>query len=278
MSVESALASLWQSFVELLPNIVAAITWIALGILIGFAVGKVVEKVIRKYVVKPLTATEIGKSIAVAGIDIASLIGGLTAAFIIALSLAIAIGYIPIVGEGGALILSVVSYLPYLIGGVAVLTIGILLSIILAKYIGSALEPSLGERYSHLIDFIENMLLIGLIAVMITVAFSLLKLPSAVIYPLLVGTVSIAMGVLIVVETTKTIVESNPDFAKVAPYLQFIVMLLFIMVGLSAIFSGYGYVSDVLKMASLGIAIALAIMLIPIAFYLVKAVLAELRK
>jgi len=273
-----ALDALWQSFIALLPNIVAAIIWVALGIIIGVIVGKIVSKVIDKYVEKPLAKTDLGKSIQALGIELSSLIGGLVMAFIIALSLVVAIGYIPLGGDGGAMIYSVVSYIPYLIGGIAVLTLGIILSILLSKYIGSTISPSLGEGYKHLVHFIENLVLIGLIAVMLTVAFTLLRLPSGMVYPLLVGVVSIAMGVIIVVETTKTITENNPDFAKVAPYLQFTVILAFILVGLAAIFSSYGYVGDVLKMLSLGIAIAFAIVLIPVAFYLVKSTLMELKR
>ena len=275
---EEALDALWQSFIALLPNIVAAIIWVALGIIIGVIVGKIVNKVIDKYVEKPLAKTDLGKSIQALGIELSSLIGGLVMAFIIALSLVVAIGYIPLGGDGGAMIYSVVSYIPYLIGGIAVLTLGIILSILLSKYIGSTISPSLGEEYKHLVHFIENLVLIGLIAVMLTVAFTLLRLPSGMVYPLLVGVVSIAMGVIIVVETTKTITENNPDFAKVAPYLQFTVILAFILVGLAAIFSSYGYVGDVLKMLSLGIAIAFAIVLIPVAFYLVKSTLMELKR
>jgi hypothetical protein len=275
---EEALDALWQSFIALLPNIVAAIIWVALGIIIGVIVGKIVSKVIDKYVEKPLAKTDLGKSIQALGIELSSLIGGLVMAFIIALSLVVAIGYIPLGGDGGAMIYSVVSYIPYLIGGIAVLTLGIILSILLSKYIGSTISPSLGEGYKHLVYFIENLVLIGLIAVMLTVAFTLLRLPSGMVYPLLVGVVSIAMGVIIVVETTKTITENNPDFAKVAPYLQFTVILAFILVGLAAIFSSYGYVGDVLKMLSLGIAIAFAIVLIPVAFYLVKSTLMELKR
>jgi hypothetical protein len=275
---EEALDALWQSFIALLPNIVAAIIWVALGIIIGVIVGKIVSKVIDKYVEKPLAKTDLGKSIQALGIELSSLIGGLVMAFIIALSLIVAIGYIPLGGDGGAMIYSVVSYIPYLIGGIAVLTLGIILSILLSKYIGSTISPSLGEGYKHLVHFIENLVLIGLIAVMLTVAFTLLRLPSGMVYPLLVGVVSIAMGVIIVVETTKTITENNPDFAKVAPYLQFTVILAFILVGLAAIFSSYGYVGDVLKMLSLGIAIAFAIVLIPVAFYLVKSTLMELKR
>ncbi|MDK6029221.1 hypothetical protein QPL79_07575 [Ignisphaera sp. 4213-co] len=277
-SAGEALARLWSSFVDLLPNIVAAIIWIVIGVVIGYIVGKIVNKVIDKYVEKPLSKTDIGKSVLALGLDLSDLIGGLTMAFIIALSLVVAIGYIPLGGDGGALIYSVVAYIPYLIGGVAVITLGIILSIMLSKYLGSTLLRSWGESYKYLISLIENTILIGLVAIMLTVAFSLFRLPSEMIYPLLVGVVAIAMGVIIVIDVSKMIIQEHPDFKAVAPYLQFIVVLAFILVGLAAIFSRYGYVGDVLKMLSIGIAIAFGIVLIPIAFYLVKSVLAEIRK
>ncbi|MEM0027771.1 MAG: hypothetical protein QXT53_07775 [Ignisphaera sp.] len=277
-SVGDVLSGLWQSFVAVLPNLIAALIWIVVGIVIGYVVGKIVNKVIDKYIEKPLLRTDIGKSIAVLELDLSSLIGGLTMAFIVALSLVVAIGYIPLGGDGGALIYSVVSYIPYLIGGVAVIALGTILSIMLSKYLGSTLSRSWGDSYKYLISLIENVILVGLIAIMLTVAFTLFKLPSEMIYPLLVGIVAIAIGVIIVIDVSKMILQEHPDFAKVAPYLQFIVMLSFILVGLAAIFGRYGYVGDVLKMLSIGIAIAFGIVLIPVAFYLVKSVLIEVRK
>ncbi|MEL9940995.1 MAG: hypothetical protein QW348_04695 [Ignisphaera sp.] len=277
-SAGDALARLWQSFVDTLPNLIAALIWVAIGVIVGYLVGEIVNRVIDKYVEKPLLKTDVGKNIATLELDLSNLIGGLTMAFIIALSLVVAIGYIPLGGDGGALIYSVVSYIPYLIGGVAVITLGTILSILLSKYLGSVLSRGWGESYKYLVSLIENVILVGLIAIMLTVAFALFKLPSEMIYPLLVGIVAIAMGVIIVIDVSKMILQEHPDFAKVAPYLQFIVMLAFILVGLAAIFSRYGYVGDVLKMLSIGIAIAFGIVLIPIAFYLVKLVLIEAKK
>lgn len=277
-SAGDALARLWQSFVDTLPNLIAALIWVAIGVIVGYLVGEIVNRVIDKYVEKPLLKTDVGKNIATLELDLSNLIGGLTMAFIIALSLVVAIGYIPLGGDGGALIYSVVSYIPYLIGGVAVITLGTILSILLSKYLGSVLSRGWGESYKYLVSLIENVILVGLIAIMLTVAFALFKLPSEMIYPLLVGIVVIVMGVIIVIDVSKMILQEHPDFAKVAPYLQFIVMLAFILVGLAAIFSRYGYVGDVLKMLSIGIAIAFGIVLIPIAFYLVKLVLIEAKK
>ncbi len=272
---EELVSRLWEQLVAMIPGIIAAIIWIILGVIVGVIVGNIVAKVLRRYVERPLSLTPFGKTLTAMGLEFSELIGGLTKAFIISISLVAAISYIPLGGEAGELIYGVVSYLPYLIGGIAVITLGLVLAISLARYIGSLLSTGFGERYRSLVSLIENLLLVGLVAIVLTVAFTLLKLPSTLIYPLLVGVTAIAIGVIIVIEVFKTITEAHPDFGKLAPFLQFLVVFVFIFVGLSAIFSEYTAVGDVLRMLSIGITVAFAVVLIPVAFYLVKKVLIE---
>jgi hypothetical protein len=276
--VEEAFNALWRSFVNTLPGIIAAIIWIVIGVVIGIVVGDIVTRVLRRYVEGPLKATAIGKTFASLGIEFSGLIGGLTKAFIISISLVAAISYIPIGGAAGELIYSVVGYLPYLIGGIAVITLGLVLAISLARYIGSILSTGFGEQYKSLASFIENIILVGLVAIILTIAFTLLRIPSALIYPLLVGATAIALGVIVVVDVFKTIISTHPDFGKLAPFVQFLVVIIFIIIGLSAIFSQFAVVGDVLRMLSIGIAIAFGVVLIPIAFYLVRKVLIEAGK
>lgn len=267
--------TLWNQLVTMVPGIIAAIIWIILGIIVGIVVGSIVTRVLRKYVERPLSVTPLGKTLTTMGLEFSELIGGLTKAFIISISLVAAMSYVPLSGAAGELIYGVVSYLPYLIGGIAVITLGLVLAISLAKYIGSLLSTGFGEVYKSLVNLVENLLLVGLIAIVLTVAFTLLKLPASLIYPLLVGVTAIAVGVIIVIEVFKTITETYPDFSKLAPFLQFIVVFVFIFVGLSAIFSQYVVVGDTLRMLSASIMIAFAVILIPVAFYLVKKVLIE---
>uniref|UniRef100_A0A7C5YXN6 Uncharacterized protein n=1 Tax=Ignisphaera aggregans TaxID=334771 RepID=A0A7C5YXN6_9CREN len=276
--VEEAFNALWRSFVNTLPGVIAAIIWIVIGVIIGVVVGDIVTRVLRRYVEGPLKATAIGKTFTSLGIEFSSLIGGLTKAFIISISLVAAISYIPIGGAAGELIYSVVGYLPYLIGGIAVITLGLVLAISLARYIGSILSTGFGEQYKSLVSFIENIILVGLVAIILTIAFTLLKIPSILIYPLLVGATAIALGVIVVVDVFKTIVSAHPDFGKLAPFVQFLVVVIFIIIGLSAIFSQFAVVGDVLRMLSIGIAIAFGVVLIPIAFYLVRKALIEAGK
>lgn len=274
-SLEEVLNTLWRSFINILPGVIAAVIWIIVGAIVAIVVGDIVTRVVRRYIERPLTLTPFGKTLATLGLEFSELIGGLTKAFIIAITLVAAIGYIPLEGEAGAMIYSVVNYLPYLIGGIALITLGLVLAIALARYIGSILGASFGETYKHVTTLIENLLLVGLIAAVLTVSFTLLKIPSAFIYPLLLGSLAIAVGIFISIEAFKAIEANFPNFRPLTPFIQFILILAFLLIGMTAIFSQYPVVGDVTKMLSIGIAIAFGIVLIPIAFYLAKKALIE---
>jgi len=276
--VEEALEALWASFVEMLPGVIAAIIWIIVGAVVAVIVGGIVARVVRRYVERPISFTPFGKTLAALGLEFSELIGGLTKAFIIAVVLVAAIGYIPLRGDVGALIYSVVTYLPYLIGGIALITLGLILAIALARYIGSILASGFGDTYRHIATLIENLLLVGLIAVVLTASLSLLKIPAGFIYPLLLGSLVIAVGVFVSVEVFKVVEASFPSFKPLTPFIQFILLLIFSLIGVAAIFSQYPVVGEVMRTISIGVAIAFGITLIPIAFYLARKALTEAAK
>jgi len=120
---------------------------------------------------------------------------------------------------------------------------------------------------------IENLLLVDLVGVILTVSLTLLRISSELIYPLLLGALAIAVGVIISIEAFKAIEASSPDFKPLPPFLQFIILLVFSLIGITAIFSQYPVIGSVVRMLSIGIAIAFGIVLIPIAFYLAKKLL-----
>jgi len=277
-AVEEALNTLWSSFVNTLPGVIAAVIWIVVGVVIAVIVGDLVKRVIKKYVEKPLSTTPFGKTLESAGLEFSSLISGLTKAFIIAVALVAAISYIPLSGEAGALIYSVVSYLPYLIGGIALITFGLVLAIALAKYISSLIGVGLGESYRGLTRLVELLLLVGLIAIVLTASFTLLRIEAGLIYPLLLGTLAIATGIVVSIEVFRVIGENYPEFKPLTPFMQFILILAFSLIGVTAMFSRYPAVSEVTRALSIGIAIAFGIVLIPVAFYLAKKALVEASK
>jgi len=262
-----------NEIVNRLPNIIGAIIVVLIGYVAGEFIGSAVNKIIQKFVEKPLDRTDVGKTIRELGLDLSDLIGGLTKAFIISISIVAAVDLLAIPGEAGTIITRVANYLPYLIGGITVLTIGVILALGLAKYIGSFLKKAFPESYASLAVLIENFILLGLIAVIVTISLELLQLQSTLIYPLIVGALVIALGVFIADSALRIIIEQHPEFKELAPFLQFLIILIFLMIGVSAIFSEFPSTTQVINNLALGLAIAVAIVLIPIAFYLAKKAL-----
>ena len=267
-----------NEIVNRLPNIIGAIIVVLIGYVAGELIGSAVNKIIQKFVEKPLNRTDVGKTIRELGLDLSDLIGGLTKAFIISISIVAAVDLLAIPGEAGSLISRVSNYLPYLIGGITVLTIGVILALGLAKYIGSFLKKAFPENYASLAVLIENFILLGLIAVVVTISLELLQLQSTLIYPLIVGALVIALGVFIADSALRIIIEQHPEFKELAPFLQFLIILVFLMIGVSAVFSEFPSTTQVINNLALGLAIAFAIVLIPIAFYLAKKALMIAKK
>ena len=267
-----------NEIVNRLPNIIGAIIVVLIGYVAGELIGSAVNKIIQKFVEKPLDRTDVGKTIRELGLDLSDLIGGLTKAFIISISIVAAVDLLAIPGEAGTIITRVANYLPYLIGGITVLTIGVILALGLAKYIGSFLRKAFPESYASLAVLIENFILLGLIAVIVTISLELLQLQSTLIYPLIVGALVIAIGVFIADSALRIIIEQHPEFKELAPFLQFLIILIFLMIGVSAIFSEFPSTTQVINNLALGLAIAFAIVLIPIAFYLARKALMIAKK
>ena len=271
--LQQNLIGVLNEIVNRLPNIIGAIIVVLIGYVAGEFIGSAVNKIIQKFVEKPLDRTDVGKTIRELGLDLSDLIGGLTKAFIISISIVAAVDLLAIPGEAGTIITRVANYLPYLIGGITVLTIGVILALGLAKYIGSFLRKAFPESYASLAVLIENFILLGLIAVIVTISLELLQLQSTLIYPLIVGALVIALGVFIADSALRIIIEQHPEFKELAPFLQFLIILIFLMIGVSAIFSEFPSTTQVINNLALGLAIAFAIVLIPIAFYLAKKAL-----
>ncbi|RLG83455.1 MAG: hypothetical protein DRO40_04610 [Thermoprotei archaeon] len=272
------LISVLNEIISRLPNIIGAIIVVLIGYVAGEFIGSAVNKIIQKFVEKPLDRTDVGKTIRELGLDLSDLIGGLTKAFIISISIVAAVDLLAIPGEAGTIITRVANYLPYLIGGITVLTIGVILALGLAKYIGSFLRKAFPEGYASLAVLIENFILLGLIAVVVTISLELLDLQSTLIYPLIVGALVIAIGVFIADSALKIIINQHPEFKELAPFLQFLIILIFLMIGVSAVFSEFPSTIQVINNLALGLAIAFAIVLIPIAFYLAKKALMIAKK
>ncbi len=271
--LQENLLNVVNEIINRLPGIIGAIIVVLIGYIAGELIGSAVNRAIQKFVERPLDRTEVGRTIRELGLDLSGLIGGLTKAFIISISIVAAVDLLDIPGEAGAIITGVANYLPYLIGGITVLTVGTILVLGLAKYVGNFLRKAFPEGYESLAVMIENFILLGLIAIIITMSLQLLRLQSDLIYPLIVGALVIAIGVFIADAALKIVIDKHPGFKELAPFLQFLIILVFLMIGVSAIFSEFPAATQVINTIAWGVAIAFAIVLIPIAFYLAKKAL-----
>ena len=86
-----------------LPAIIAAIIIVIIGYVVGKFVGSAVNKLIEKMgIEKSFDETDTGKSFKSAGLDLSSFVGGITTAFILVISVVIAIQVLDIGGNVGS--------------------------------------------------------------------------------------------------------------------------------------------------------------------------------
>lgn len=251
--------------------IIILVAW-AIGSVIGRAVNRLIE---RTGLEKAFDRTDVGKAFRAAGIDLSNLIGMLITAFVVVIGIVVALGYLRIGGEAGVLVAQVAEYLPRLIGGIILLTAGLILVALLTDYIGKLLTGLFPKQFVEIGEMLRNLLLIGLIALIVSIALDLMLFTGPLVYPLILGTVIIGAGIFIGHTVVRNIIEDHPEFASAAPYAKFLVYLIFLMVGLGAIFANFPQAADVIQNVAWGIAIAAALLLVPVIYTLAKKMAGE---
>ncbi|MEM0001697.1 MAG: hypothetical protein QXV54_01055 [Desulfurococcaceae archaeon] len=257
-----------------LPAAFAAGVIIIVGYIIGDLVGKAVKTATEK-IGKPLEATDIGAALKATGFDVPGLIAGLIKALIVVIAITIGLGMIVTTGVAADILGAITFYLPRIFGALVILVLGLPLIIILSKYIGKILKAILEEKYQALGDLVENLIAIGLVAVFVTIALNILALPGNYVYAFIIGSLIIAIGVIVVDNVIEVLKESSPTFARVLPLIGAVFVFIVIYIGLTAILSQIVGVVDVLKIIAYGVAAAMALILIPVLFYMVRVALKE---
>jgi hypothetical protein len=254
-----------------LPAVIAAIIVILVGYAVGKVVGKAVNKLIEKMGVETsFDQTDTGKAFRSAGLDLSSFVGGVTTAFIVVLSVIVAIQILSIAGPIGELLVDLASYLPRLLGGIVIIVIGTVLVGFLASLVGDTLKPIFPKAKAEIADMLKNLLLIGLIAVILLIALDLMLLAGDLVYPLILGFVMIGGGIALTDGLIKSITDDHKEFAEIAGYAKFVLYSVFLIIGAGAIFSTFRGVTDVVANISWAFAIAMAIMLIPVVYSMAK--------
>lgn len=271
LSIVDVLTNMVGDIIAAIPSIIAAIIVILIGYAIGIIVGKAANKLVEKLgIEKSFDQTVTGKAFKSAGIDLSTFIGGVLKAFITILAIILAIQILNVGGTIGAYLTTIADYLPRLLGGILIIIFGTVLVDFLASFIGKMIKPMFPEAKSEIADMLKNLLTIGLIAFILLLALDLMLLSGSMVYPLILGFVLIGAGIALTDGLIKSITDDHPEFKDVAGYAKFILYSIFLIIGAGAIFATFPGVTNIVANISWAFAIALAIMLIPIAFALAK--------
>ena len=271
LNIIDVLSDMVGDIIAAIPSILAAIIVILVGYGIGIVVGKAANKLVEKLgIEKSFDQTVTGRAFRSAGIDLSNFIGALLKAFITILAIILAIQILNIGGTIGTYLTTIADYLPRLLGGILIIIFGTVLVDFLASFIGKMIKPMFPEAKAEIADMLRNLLMIGLIAFILLLALDLMLLSGSTIYPLILGFVLIGAGVALTDGLIKSITDDHEEFKGVAGYAKFILYSIFLLIGAGAIFATFPGVTSIVANISWAFAIALAIMLIPIAFALAK--------
>jgi putative Mn2+ efflux pump MntP len=276
MDLGTMLSDFVSDVADALPSIIAAIIVIFIGYVVGKFIGKAVNKLVEKMgIEKSFDETDAGKSFRKAGMDLSSFIGSVTTAFIIIISVVIAIEILNIGGVVGEFLVDIAGYLPRLLGGVVIIILGTVLVGFLASLVGNTLKPVFPKAKSEIADMLKNLLQIGLIAVILLIALDLMQLSGDLVYPLILGFVIIGAGIALTDGLIKSITDDHKEFIPVAGYAKFVLYSIFLIIGAGAIFATYQGVTEVIANISWAFAIAMGIMLVPVIYNLAKKMTKE---
>lgn len=266
-----ALTRMVEDIIAFLPILIGAIIVILIGYAAGTIAGKAVNKLVEKMgIEKGFDESNTGRAFKSSGFDLSTFIGGITKAFIVVLSVILAIQMLNIGGTLGDYLIQVASYLPRLLGGIVIIVIGTILVDFLASLIGRTMGITFPETKREIVDMLKNLLHIGLVAVVLLVALDLMLLAGDLVYPLIMGFVIIGAGIALTDGLIKSITDEHKEFVAVAGYAKFVLYSIFLIIGAGAIFATFPGVTNVVANISWAFAIALAIMLIPVMYNMAK--------
>lgn len=269
--INDAFSNIATTIVDALPSIFFAIIIIILGFAIGLLVGKLTNKIISKYgVEKTFDKTSAGSAFKSSGLGLSRIVGGLATVFITVLGIILGIQMLSIEGSVGTYLVSIASYLPRILVGMGIIVFGFILVDLLASFIGNMMKPMFPEAKANIADMLKNLLLIGLIAFILFLALDVMLLSGSILYPLILGFVIIAAGTALTDGLIKSLTDDHSEFKEVAGYAKFVLYSIFLIIGAGGIFATFPGVTGIIANISWAFALALAIMLVPIAFRLAK--------
>ncbi len=251
-----------------IPAVVWAVIYFIVTIIVGYIIALIAAVILRRLL--PGLAKQIGLSMDMVNTSI----GGVEATIML-IAIAVALGYIiPYLGVASTYVTMIADYLPYLAGLIILLTLGLLLVDALTLYIQKRVGA--GEEY---INLIVNILRFGLYAVLITIAvtwaiFYWIKTISPYLfYDIIIGSVVLYTGISIVNKAVSDISKAHPEMSGMLDYGKLILYAVIILMAMAIIVQPFTNVTQVFYALAWGLAIAFAIVVIPLAYAMAKKAL-----
>ncbi len=267
-SLQQELAALAADIIAYIPSLVGGILIIIAGYVAAVIAGEIVGRLVDRLVEKPLERTSVGQQYRRLGIDLSDTTAVLVKAFVIVLAIIVALPVLRIPGQAGEVLTQVVYYLPRVIGGLLVLLYGFIFAGVLTDFIHAALSAAFRER-GELAEMLKNFFLIGLIAAVVTIALNLMLVPGEFVYPVILGFLVMAFGILITDTLVGSLAESA-EFREYVGYAKFLLYTVFAMIAMAALFANFPGVTRVITVLSAGVAIAAAVILVPVVYRLAR--------
>jgi hypothetical protein len=274
----AVLENMLETMINAIPAILAAIIVLVIGYVVGTLVGKAVNYLVERLgLEKAFDQTNVGRSFRSSGLDLSNLIGTVVKAFIIILAVILAIEILNVGGTLGTYLIAIADYLPRLLAGILIIILGAVFADFLSSFIGKMIRPMFPENKGEIADMLKNLLFIGLIAFILLLALDTMLLGGSTIYPLILGFVIIGVGISLTDALIKSITDDHAEFRGIAGYAKFVLYSIFLIIGTGAIFATFPGVTTIIGNVSWAFAIALAILLIPVAYGLTKKISNEMK-
>ena len=236
--------------------------WIIGSILVGYVVawvlGRLVNFVMDRTIERWLAKTRVGEELREIGLDFSDAVGLFTAVIIFLLFLKAGIEAVFIQNALWESIISAVNYALVITIGLGLMTVGLLFVTYVTDYLGRLVK---GYR-EDVSELLKLFLLVGLIWAVVTAGLEFMNLKYTIVTDMMAGFVAFAIGWVLadfVVERLKEY-DSFKDFA---PFAKYIILLIFLLVGLNATFTRY-LGMEVIKILSWGIVAVFAALIIPV--------------
>ena len=276
--IVEVLSNMLETIINAIPAILAAIIVLIIGYFVGKIVGKAVNYLVERLgLERAFDQTGVGRSFRSSGLDLSTLIGGIVHAFIFILAVILAIEILDVGGTLGTYLIAIADYLPRLLAGILVIIVGSVFADFLSSFIGKMIKPMFPENKGEIADMLRNLLFVGLIAFILLLALDTMLLGGSTIYPLILGFVIIAVGISLTDALIKSITDDHEEFRSLAGYAKFVLYAIFLIIGTGAIFATFPGVTAIIETVSWAFAIALALILVPVAYGLTKKVSNELK-